>query len=117
VNPKWGDTYLGGLAGGQALQQQYASQLEDPYALSQLQQNDPAIAQALGVGYLTQTQANAATGGPELSMIAALNPALYSQIGGGFNWQPIRDQYNWDAQERARLAAYTASPDWTGGGG
>ena len=47
-----------------------------------------------------------------MSMLAQLNPALYGQIGGNTNSQPVYDTWAADrAAELARQAAYT----WGGG--
>lgn len=62
--------------------------------------------------YRSQQAYDQVTGGPFMSMLAQLNPALYGQIGGNTNSQPVYDTWAADrAAELARQAAYT----WGGG--
>lgn len=94
VNTKWGDPQLGGLAvqnyrmagnpgfdtsaiGGMPVN------LSTPGAFN----SNPGLAAEMYGGNLSRDAVNTATGGPLMSMTAALNPQLYSQIGGGFNFQ------------------------------
>lgn len=94
VNPLWGDSYLGGDAAHRA----YTSAQATPENATALGGqggivvpgswlSNPGMA-SLGLmgNFLSPTATNVATGGPINSMIAALNPALYGQIGGGFDF-------------------------------
>jgi hypothetical protein len=72
VNPLWGDTYLG----GQAITQ---NRMQTPGAT-------PGEQIAVQSGFWSPQWSNQITGGPEMSMIAALNRSLYNKIGGGFDY-------------------------------
>jgi len=61
---------------------------------------------------------NQITGGPMMSMLAALNPELYGQIGGGFDYSSPAVQENLAArQQYANMIDSQMYQDFTSGGG
>lgn len=87
----WGDSYLGGMPVQQAA---VAAQpggaptfMFNGMPMSSGQLSNPVLANlGSGVSPFSTAANNSVTGGPLMSMTAALNPSLYGQIGGGYNF-------------------------------
>ncbi|HEV8714139.1 MAG TPA: hypothetical protein VGX03_15095 [Candidatus Binatia bacterium] len=101
---KWGETYLG----GSAVQGNRVASPENMWGGQAYTQGglpmsgyDPGLAAIQSGSWLSPANVNTVTGGPTLSMLAALNPELYGQVGGAYNYSDPAVQ-----AELARQQAY-----------
>lgn len=121
INPKYGDPQLGGMAvqnyrmaGNPGFDTNTIGGM--PVAPTNYNSN-PGLAAEMSGGYLSRDAVNAATGGPLMSMTAALNPQLYSQMGGGFNFQDPAVAAELERQRQgAAMINQTANQAFTSGG-
>jgi hypothetical protein len=110
---KWGETYLGGMPVQSAL----APQLAATQAPEAGMLGNPGLAAIQSGSWLTPTNVNTVTGGPVLSMLSALNPELYGQIGGQMNFSdPAVQAEIARQQEYANMINAQAYQDFTSGG-
>lgn len=79
VNPQWAETYLG----GGPVAENRPGGVGDLSAVGGMDAGQAALAM---YGWLSPENTNTVTGGPLMSMLSYLNPDLYRQIGGGFNY-------------------------------
>lgn len=71
-----------------------------------------------GTGYLRQPEFNAATGSPFMSLIASLNPEMYTNLGGTVDWNsPVVQAALERDRQAAAMADAAAYQDFTSGGG
>ena len=109
VNPLWGEGHLGGTP--------VLGNIPGRDLAGLGMMNPGQAAMATG-GWLSPTNTNTATGGPLMSMIAALNPALYGQIGGGFNYtDPAIQEELRRQQEYSDMINAQAYQEFTSAGG
>jgi hypothetical protein len=117
VNPKWGDPSLGGLA-----VLDYRNATAPVMGSAQAGQSTPtagagAAAIASG-GFYSPAATTVATGGPFMSLLAALNPTLFAQLNAQITLSAPAVQAETDAmQAYAALIDQMAYQDFTSGGG